>query len=181
MPRHTTTPRLAVALFGITVLLAACTIVREEADGQTSRVDIASPVGALAARTGENTGNTGLPIYPGARLSQDGRDGDSERADVAIGTPWFGLNVAAAEYQSDDSAEQVLTFYREQMKPFGTVTECRGEVDFRNDRPVCRSQPTSDDVQLLAGTEARHRIVSVKPRGTGSEFALVAIQIGTRN
>ena len=74
----------------------------------------------------------------------------------------------------------VVEFYRERMKTYGDVTECRGDVNFRNGRPVCRAEPLSADVQLLAGTEERHRVVSVKPRGAGSEFALVSIQTGTK-
>jgi hypothetical protein len=65
------------------------------------------------------------------------------------------------------------------MRAFGDVTECRGEVNFKNGRPECRSKPRSDDVQLLVGTEQRRRIVSVKPRGGGAEFALVSIQLGS--
>jgi len=162
------------------VLAAACVVVREEEDGKTTRVDISTPVGALAARTGESTGDTGLPVYPGAQLSRDGENGDDERANVSIGTPWFGLHVIAAEYESAEPPEQVLDFYRERMKTFGAVLECRGDVNFKNGRPECRSQPFSKDVQLLAGAEERHRIVSVKPRGEGSEFALVSIQTGTK-
>jgi len=65
------------------------------------------------------------------------------------------------------------------MRAFGDVSECRGEVNFKNGRPECRSRPRSTDVQLLVGTEQRHRIVSVKPRGQGTEFALVSIQMGS--
>jgi len=161
------------------VLVTACVVVREDEDGDTTRVAISTPVGGLAARTGENAGNTGLPVYPGAQRSRDEHEGDADRASVSIGTPWFGLHVIAAEYESLDAPERILGFYREEMKKFGAVTECRGEVDFRNGRADCRSRPSSEDVQLVAGTEERHRIVSVKPRREGSEFALVSIQTGT--
>jgi hypothetical protein len=86
--------------------------------------------------------------------------------------------VNAAEYESSDSPERILNFYREEMKSFGAVTECRGDVNFRNGRPECRSGRSSNDIQLLVGTEDRHRIVSIKPRGEGSEFVLVSIQTG---
>jgi hypothetical protein len=174
--------RLAI---GMTVVLpalllaTACAVAREEEDGKTTRVAISTPVGALAARTGENAGDTGLPVYPGAQLSRDGDDGDTEQANVAIGTRWFGLRVIAAEYDSGDAPERILDFYRGYLKAFGGVTECRGDVNFRNGHPECRSQPGSDNVQLLVGSEERHRIVSVKPRGRGTEFALVSIQMGS--
>jgi hypothetical protein len=173
-------PAIAMTAVLPAILLATgCAVEREEEDGKTTRVAISTPVGSLAARTGENTGDTGLPVYPGAQLSQDEGDGDFERANVAIGTPWFGLRVIAAEYESGESPERILDFYRGRMQTLGPVTECRGEVDFRNGRPECRSQPRSDDVQLLVGTEQRHRMVSVKPRGEGTQFALVSIQMGS--
>ena len=62
--------------------------------------------------TGEYAGNTGLPVYPGARLSRDSNDGDSERATVSIATPWVGVHANAAEYEGADSPERILAFYR---------------------------------------------------------------------
>ena len=173
-------PTIATAaVLPVLVLATACAVVREEEDGKTTRVAISTPVGGLAARTGENTGDTGLPVYPGAQLSRDGGDGDYDRANVAIGTPWFGLRVIAAEYESGEPPERILDFYRGQLQTFGDVTECRGDVNFKNGNPDCRSQPRSDQVQLLAGTEQNHRIVSVKPQGGGTEFALVSLQMGS--
>jgi hypothetical protein len=167
------------AALPVLLLAAGCAVEREEEGGKTTRVAVSTPVGGLAARIGENPGETGMPVYPGATLSGDEADGNSESATVSIGTRWFGLHVAAAEYQSGERPEQILEFYRGQMRAFGDVTECRGEVNFKNGRPECRSRPRSTDVQLLAGTEQRHRIVSVKPRGNGTEFALVSIQMGS--
>jgi len=169
---------IAVVLPAI-ALVTSCAVEREEEGGNTTRVAISTPVGGLAARIGDTSGDTGLPVYPGAQLSRDEADGNLEGATVSIGTRWFGLHVVAAEYESGESPERILDFYRGRMQTLGPVTECRGEVDFRNGRPECRSQPRSDDVQLLVGTEQRHRMVSVKPRGEGTQFALVSIQMGS--
>jgi hypothetical protein len=174
--------RAAIAMAAVLpalMLATGCAVEREEEAGRTTRVAISTPVGGLAARIGESPGETGLPVYPGATLSRDEADGNPEGATVSIGTRWFGLHVVAAEYQSGERPEQILEFYRGQMRAFGDVTECRGEVHFKNGRPECRSKPRSDDVQLLVGTEQRRRIVSVKPRGGGAEFALVSIQLGS--
>ena len=169
---------LTRAFVVIAVLMtAACMVVREEEDGKTKEVNISTPIAALAVTAGDKAGDTGLPVYPGAQPSQDNGDGDKERANVSIGTPWFGLHVRAAEYTTGDTPERVLAFYRERMKEFGDVTECRGDVDFRNSRPVC-DPDGSEDVQLVVGVEDHHRIVSVKPRRGGSEIALVYIQTG---
>ena len=65
------------------------------------------------------------------------------------------------------------------MKAYGEVTECRGNIDFRgprNGRPVCREKLSADDFQLVAGPEDQQHIVSVKPRGNGTEFGLVYVQ-----
>ena len=167
------------AVIAAVLLSAACIVVREEDEGKTKEVNISTPVGALAASTGENTGDTGLPVYPGATLSKDNDDGGDERATVSIGTPWFGLHVRAAEYDSGDAPERVLAFYRERLKAFGAVTECRGEVDFKDGRPVCRAR-LAEGTQLVTGTEENHRIVVVKPRRAGSQLALVSIQTGKK-
>ena len=165
------------ALIAALFLTSGCMVVREEEDGKTREVNISTPVGALAVTAGDKAGDTGLPIYPGAQPAQDDGDGDKERANVSIGTPWFGLHVRAAEYTTGDAPERVLAFYRERMKEFGDVTECRGDVNFRNGRPVC-DPDRSEDVQFVVGAEDRHRVVSVKPRRGGSQIALVYIQTG---
>ena len=67
------------------------------------------------------------------------------------------------------------------MRTYGSVTECRGNVDFQGKKgdkqPVCREKPSpSSDIQLITGTEERQRIAAVKRRGTGSEFSLVYVE-----
>ena len=36
----------------------------------------------------------------------------------------FGIKVVALEYESDDAAAKVLSFYRDQLKKYGNVLEC---------------------------------------------------------
>ena len=75
--------------------------------------------------------------------------------------------------------DKILECYLRQTDTYGSVTECRGNVDFRGGpgrtRMVCKEQSSSDEVQLAAGTEGRQRVVAVKPRGNGSEFSLVYV------
>jgi hypothetical protein len=61
------------------------------------------------------------------------------------------------------------------MRQYGDVLECRGEVDFTGDRPVCRER-SSREIQLVAGEQRAHRLVVVKPRGDAAEFALVYVR-----
>jgi hypothetical protein len=158
------------------VPLAACGVDVQES-GPGKNVDIRSPLGDLSVRTDLKNVDTGLPVYPGAQPLRD--DDDPENANVNISSRWFGVKVIAAKYESRDTQERILDFYRREMKVHGPVTECRGDVDFRGGpgsrRVVCKERPSSSDVQLVTGTEERQRVVAVKPRGTGTEFSLVYV------
>ena len=140
-------------------------------------VDIKSPLGDLSVRTNVKNPDTGLPVYPGAQPLRD--EGEPESADVNIASKWFGVKVIAANYESNDAQDKILDFYRREMRTHGPVTECRGNVDFRGGpggrQAVCQERPSARDIQLVTGTEERQRIVSVKPRGDGSEFSLVYV------
>ena len=96
-----------------------------------------------------------------------------------------GVKVLAAKFESSDETDKIIDFYRNELKAYGDVTECRGDIDFRGRRearrPVCREKPFERDLQLLAGPEDRQHIVSVKPRGDGTEFALVYVQTRGRS
>ena len=172
---------LAVVLAAL-LPLAACGIdVREDQRGDQTEVDISTPLGDMVVRTNGETPATGLPVYPGA---QPLRDDEPESANVAIGSPFFGVNVAVARFASDAAPTAILEYYKNEMKAYGEVTECQGNIDFRRrggaQVPVCRERGRSRERQLVVGTEERHRIVSVKPRGGGSEFAVVSIETRSR-
>ena len=169
------TSRTLALVFSAVLPLAACGIDVHDAE-QGKKVDIRSPLGNVNVRTDVENPDTGLPIYPGAKPMRN--DDDHESADVNISSPWFGVKVVAATYESADTQDKILDFYRQEMKTYGPVTECRGDVDFRGGRerrPVCKEKASAREVQLLTGTEDRQRVVSVKPRGSGSEFALVYV------
>jgi len=70
-----------------------------------------------------------------------------------------------------------IRYYLTAMRTHGEVTECHGNIDFRRSHPVCRGRMFSHSTQLAVGTEERHRLVSVKPRGNGSEYSLVYVQV----
>lgn len=158
------------------VSVIGCGIDVHEAE-RGKNVEIKSVLGDVSVRTNVTNPDTGLPVYPGAQPLRE--HGEHESANVNVASRWFGVKVVAANYESDDAQDKILEFYRREIKTYGPVTECRGEVDFRggagNRRAVCREDPSSHDVQLVAGTEERQRVVAVKPRGTGSEFSLVYV------
>jgi hypothetical protein len=156
--------------------LTACGVDVHDA-GPGKNVDVRSPFGSVSVRTDVTSPDTGLPVYPGAQPLRD--DDETESANVNVSSRWFDVRVVAAKYESRDGQDRILDFYRREMKSYGTVTECRGDVDFQggrhNRRPICKHRPSSRDVQLLTGTEDQQRVVSVKPRGAGSEFSLVYV------
>jgi hypothetical protein len=172
----TRTPLTLALIFSAAIPLAACGVDVHNA-GPGKNVDIKSPFGAVSVRTDVKNPDTGLPVYPGARPLRD--DDDPESANVDVSSKWFAVKVVAATYESSDTQEQILDFYRNEMKIYGAVTECRGNVDFRGGpggrRPVCKEQPFARDVQLVTGTEQRQRVVAIKPRGAGTEFSLVYV------
>jgi hypothetical protein len=168
----------AASVMLISLPLAGCSVdVQKSGGGRRANVDIRALGSTVAVRTAVSGEKTGFDIYPGAVLAERHHGGES--ADVDIQTAWFGVKVVAATYESDDSPADVLAFYRDQMGTRGDFVECRGKVDFRwrdgARRPVCRER-ASREIKLVAGTEHRQRIVSVKPHGGGTEFSLVAVE-----
>lgn len=167
--------RLILAVVFIAVMpLAACSVNVQGEDEDRKTVDINTPVGDVSVRAGGEAVDTGLPLYPGAipLRTQD----HPENANVNIDTAWFGVKVRAASFESADSPEMLADFYRREMRAYGEVTECLGDIDFKRHRPVCKERRRSESIQFAAGTEERHRLASVKPRGSGSELALVYVE-----
>ncbi|MGH9671054.1 MAG: hypothetical protein ACRD3A_13195 [Terriglobales bacterium] len=164
--------------------LAACSMtVDKKGEGESKKnVDIQTPFGGLKVRTEVDPKEIGLPVYAGARrVPAEGHDSSS--ANVTLGIPGFGMKVIAAKFESDDSSDKVLEFYRKEMKTYGKVTECRGDIDLKGDpgsqEVTCKEGVTSamrNKVELAVGSSS-HRIVSVEPRGSGCKFALIYLQM----
>jgi hypothetical protein len=164
-----------VALLSMAVPLAACNVdvQKHESDGKAD-VDITTPVGNVSVRTNVGAADTGLAVYPGARPLED--DKEPRNANVQVGNSMFGVKVVAAKYESSDAHDRIIDFYRHELTTYGDVLECRGNVNYRGGRPVCREQAFEDDLQLVAGPEDNQHIVALKPRGDRTEFGLVHVQ-----
>ena len=169
----------AVLLLG----LAACSMnVDQKGEGPKKNVDIQTPFGGLKVRTEVDPKEIGLPVYAGARRVTDESD-DSNSANVTLGIPGFGMKVIAVKFESDDSPDKVLEFYRKEMKTYGNVTECKGDIDLKGETGdqefTCKpgSAETKDHVELAVGKGSSHRIVSVQPQAKGCKFALVYLQL----
>ena len=110
--------RISVVLFVSTVflLLSACSInVKKEKNGQDKQVDISTPVGGIHVSKDANPEDVGIAIYPGARLKQKDT-GDDKSANVNISSFGFRLRVVALQYESNDSPEKVVDYYKDQLK-----------------------------------------------------------------
>ncbi|MGH9577941.1 MAG: hypothetical protein ACRD3R_10940, partial [Terriglobales bacterium] len=171
---------LVVLALALIVAATGCGLrVEEKTEGKDKKVEITTPVGELKIRSNEDVDvkDIGLPEYPGARRS---RDKDESGAHVSITTALFGLKVVAAEFESDDEPQKVLSFYRPHLDKYGKVTECHGNVDFRDKNGVkeidCKQdKDVSDHTELVVGSAERFRVVGVEPRGKGSKIGMAFI------
>jgi len=164
--------------------LAGCSIHEQKsADNKDKKVEIKTPFGDLKVNTEVDIKETGLPVYPGAR--QAARDqNDSKSANVNISVGSFGLKVVAVKFESDDSPDKVLAFYRDKVKAYGgKYLECHGldinvnAGDSSDEKELTcgKHGDRGDSTELKGGTPGRQHIVSVKAKGSGSEFALVYV------
>src|SRR5450631_1258488 len=182
-PRTTLAAALAVL-----ILLPACSIkVKKDDNGQEKNVDINTPFGGIHVDKNADVRDTGLPVYPGAHIKADGSRGEDKDANVNISGMGYGLKVVAVEYESTSTPTTIIAYYREQLKKFGNVLECHtsdtnasmnyhpGGSDSMSKELTC-GPDTGSNIELKVGTNNNQHIVSIKPEGKGSDFALVYVQ-----
>jgi hypothetical protein len=176
---------VAAALAGL--LASGCSVnVKKESNGQDKQVDIKTPMGGIHVSKDADVADTGLSVYPGARLKPEESGHDDKSANVSISGFGYGLRVVALEYESDDAPEKVLAFYRDQLKKYGSVLECHTSGHFNmnmkySDKSSDSHALTCDmdsgkNVELKAGTEENQHIVAVESEGKGSSFSLVYVR-----
>jgi hypothetical protein len=169
------------------VLLSGCSVnVKKESNGQDKQVDINTPMGGIHVSKGADVADTGLAVYPGARLKPEESGHDDKSANVSISGFGYGLRVVALEYESDDAPEKILAFYKDQLKKYGSVLECHTSGHFNmnmkySDKSGESHALTCDggngkNVELKAGTEENQHIVAVESEGKGSSFSLVYVR-----
>jgi hypothetical protein len=166
-------------------LLASCSVnVKKSANGQDKQVDINTLVGGIHVNKGADVADTGLTVYPGARLKQEQSDGSDKSANVNISGFGFGIKVVALDYESDDPPAKILSFYRDQLKKYGNVLECHtsglhvnmdshGKDD--SNELSCEGDH-GNDVELKVGKRDDQHIVAVESQGKGSSFSLVYVR-----
>jgi hypothetical protein len=175
-----------VALVAMFFLLAACSVnVRKNENGQDKKVDIDTPFGGIHVSKGADVRDTGLAVYPGARLKPKENSEDTKSANVDISTSAFGLRVVALEYLSDDAPAKVTAYYKDQLKQYGTVLECHTEghhyryshSDKNDDALKCEGDDRGNTIELKVGTEHNQHVVAITPDDKGTDFALVYVRI----
>lgn len=176
----------------LVVSLSACSVnVKENKNANGDKdVTIKSPIADMHIGKDVEGADTGISVYPGARLVEKDDDGGSDRANLNISTALFGLKLVVVKYASEDTPEKVVAFYRNDLKKYGKTLECKksgkgpdvnlkvGEdhkAKHSNDEE-CTSDGKGETIELKVGPESNQHIVSVSPKGKGSEFALVYVR-----
>jgi hypothetical protein len=160
--RHLSLTALPATLFFTAILFGAFT-----AQAQDSGFE-------LHANSHANAAAIGLPEYPGARPYKDA-DNDSA-ADLGLSFGDFHFTVKAVDYETTDSPEQVLAYYRKPLAHYGEVLECNhgkpvGAITVTHTGLTC-STPNgghrgndktgdSSDHELRAGTPHQYRLVGI--------------------
>jgi len=177
---------VATSSLAALLLLPACSVnVKKEANGQDKQVDINTLVGGVHVSKQADVSDIGLAVYPGARLKEKDSDGSNKSANVNISGFGYGIKVVALEYESDDAPAKVLSFYKDQLKKYGNVLECRtsglnldmkmGSHGSDSNELTCEGEHGSN-VELKVGRKDDQHIVAVKPEGKGSSFSLVYVR-----
>ena len=175
------------------LLLSGCHV-SEHHNGNNANVNIGTPFGSMHVKTNNSTDTSaiGLAAYPGAiPVKEDGdKDGNSANVNLSFGN--FHLGVKAATFQTPDSQDKVLAFYRKDLAArYGDVIECRGNnsigspthtaqgltCDTEDHDHIHTGVSSSDNIELRAGSDQRQRIVGVESRDGGTRIGLVALDL----
>ncbi|HZQ93537.1 MAG TPA: hypothetical protein VFA67_00930 [Candidatus Sulfotelmatobacter sp.] len=175
-----------ISTIALSLLLGACSVnVKKEKNGEDKNVDIRTPLGGIHVSKGASPDDVGVPVYPGAHLKQKDSDGNDKSANVNISGFGFGLKVVALEYESSDSPEKVVSYYKDQLKKYGNVLVCHTSnlhvnPDIKSDdhgshELTCEGSSGSN-IELKVGSKENQHIVAVKPEAGGSSFSLVYVR-----
>ena len=188
MRRNKFSAFVAIAGLAALLLLASCSVnVKKEANGQDKQVDIHTLLGGVHVSQQADVSDIGLTVYPGARLKEKDSDGGDKSANVNVSGFGYGIKVVALQYESPDAPAKVISFYKDQLKKYGTVLECHTS-DLNLDMNMGSHGSKSDsneltcegnhgrNVELKVGKKDDQHIVAVESEGEGSSFSLVYVR-----
>jgi hypothetical protein len=166
------------------LLLGACSVnVKKDNNGQDKNVDINTPFGGIHVNNNADVRDTGLPVYPGARVKPKNGDHDEKSANVELSTGDYGLKVVAVEYLTDDAPAKVIAYYQDQLKRYGKVLQCHSShgnnFSYNSDSEdlKCEGDSHGETTELKAGTKGNQHVVAINPEDKGSSFALVYVRM----
>jgi hypothetical protein len=187
---------MAAAL--LPVALTGCRVhVDKDANGQEKTVQVDTPFGGVHVNTDQTSAvDLGLPAYPGAEIVKD-KD-NNKSADVHMGFGEWQLRVRAVSYETADSQDKVVAFYKKALARYGDVITCQGNAPVGT--PTVTSEGLSctdegkhtqfkfnnkdngvdlnDKLNLKAGSKRHQHIVGFDETGKGrTRFALVALDL----
>ncbi len=180
-----------VALISFAALSIGCSIaVDKNKSGTDKNVKIETPLGGLHVTSDSTTAaDVGLPVYPGAKIStKDDKDG-KDSADIHVGFGDWQFRLKVVKYQTSDSEDQVLAFYKKALGRYGDVIQCSGHnavgsPTVTNEGLTCDDSGKSHQVNLdlgqslKAGSKHHQHIVGIeKTDGPGTTFSLVEIDL----
>jgi hypothetical protein len=175
----------ALALAAALVFPACSVNVKKDDSGDDKNVDIKTPIGGLHVNKNVDPRDTGISVYPGARPKEKSNSG-SDNANLGISTGLFGFKVVVVHYETDDTPDKVMSFYKNDLKRYGSVLEChtRGSgghtnVELGKDKAhpaKCDQDSNGSTIELKVGAEENQHIVAIEPQSKGCEFTLVRVQ-----
>jgi hypothetical protein len=171
------------ASLGLSLSIAAAQ--GQDQPSHDKNLDVRSSYGDLHVGDDADAKKVGLPLYPGAHVKAD-KENNKNQANLSVATDLFGMKLIVASYESEDAPANVVDFYRDKLKKYGTVLECHsdkhgGDIDVHtddkdsNDKKLTCDENDGPVVELKVGTENNQRIVAIEPRdsGSGAKFSLV--------
>lgn len=128
----------------------------------------------------------GVPLFPGATHRPERSGHNNGKATVSLEDVIAG-GVSADVFVSSQPPDKVLSFYRNELKQLGSLTECK---DGRNAKVHVRVDPDavadpsgcqpfnfgSGEAEIKAVRSGEQFIISVGAITGGSEFAIVHVQ-----
>jgi len=189
---------IAAAGLATVASLAGCRVrVDKDANGHEKTVQVDTPFGGVHVNTDQiSAADLGLPIYPGA---QQVRDNDKNKsADVNMGFGQWQLRVRAISYQTSDSQDKVVAFYKKAMSRFGDVITCQenaavGTPTVTGEGLTCADNGNGhqhfnydgndyggkhNGLQLKAGSKRHQHILGFEnPENGQTRFALVSLDL----
>lgn len=188
------------ALLGLGLLLVTtgCRIhVDKSANGQEKNVQVDTPFGGVHVNTDQTTAaDLGLPVYPGAQLSNDD---EHKSADVHMGFGEWQLRVKVVGYTVAEDQDKVADFYRKALGRYGDVISCQDNKPVGSPAQTSEGLTCSDNhsdvnvdsnghnygyhpgkkgFELKAGSKRHQHIVGFESSAPGqTRFALVAVDL----